>query len=94
MDLELFDEAHKAYSISNVSEETWLEYYSALFFALSKVQPTNLVKDHLKFMKLSEDFFSLKEDYKKADILSKLQVAANDIFEARDIVEKITNKRK
>ena len=74
------------------SDEMWVEYYNILFVELSKVKPDDLIGDHVEFMKISEIFFSSKEDFEKADILSKLQDAAENIFKAREVVEDLKRR--
>lgn len=94
MDIQFFREAIRVYELANISEEMWMELHEALFVALSKIQPEELTEEHLEFMEKAEKFYSINEKFEKADILSKIQIAAKNIFEARRKIEEIKNKMK
>lgn len=89
MDIRFFNDLWEQYSGSD--DYDWGEYHQSLFQELSKIQPEDLLEDHLIWMKRCELYYAQVEDYDRANILKQLQLAAMNIFQARKNLEQIKN---
>lgn len=91
MDVKFFKETWDLYE-KHGSDDQWKEFYIVLFKELSMISPEELDIEHLLWMKRCEKYYASIEDYERANILKQLQLAANNVFDARERLKQIKDK--
>lgn len=91
MDILFFSETWELYE-KHGSDEQWYEFHVVLFRELSKINPEDLIPEHLTWMKRCEKYYAGLEDYERANILKQIQLAAINVFQARENLEQIKKK--